>query len=105
MQDAGYDVRDYRKVAPRYGTNEDLEELFRQAHARGMHICWTWCLGTPVTSIPGSAKAREAERNEYSDRYIWTGNAFDKPREYNWICGTTQRNGCALINFLTCSRR
>ena len=38
MQDAGYDVRDYRKVAPRYGTNEDLEELFRQAHARGMHI-------------------------------------------------------------------
>ena len=31
MQDAGYDVRDYRKVAPRYGTNEDLEELFRQA--------------------------------------------------------------------------
>ena len=24
FKDAGYDVRDYKKVAPRYGTNEDL---------------------------------------------------------------------------------
>ena len=29
--DAGYDVEDYYTAAPRYGTNEDLEELFRQA--------------------------------------------------------------------------
>ena len=27
--DAGYDVADYKKVAPRYGTNEDLKELYR----------------------------------------------------------------------------
>ena len=38
FKDAGYDVRDYRKVAPRYGTNDDLVELFRQAHARGIHV-------------------------------------------------------------------
>ena len=99
MQDAGYDVRDYRKVAPRYGTNEDLEELFRQAHARGMHILLDLVPGHTSDQHPWFRQSQEAERNEYSDRYIWTGNAFDKPREYNWICGTTQRNGCALINF------
>ena len=47
FKDAGYDVRDYRKVAPRYGTNDDLVELFRQAHARGI----------PARNIRGSKKA------------------------------------------------
>ena len=27
--DAGYDVSNYKKVAPRYGTTEDLKELLR----------------------------------------------------------------------------
>ena len=36
--DAGYDVEDYYTVAPRYGTNEDLANLFRKAHAKGMHV-------------------------------------------------------------------
>lgn len=99
MQDAGYDVRDYRKVAPRYGANEDLEELFRQAHARGMHILLDLVPGHTSDQHPWFRLSQQPERNAYSDRYVWTGNAFDKPREYNWICGTTQRNGCALINF------
>ena len=36
--DAGYDVADYYTVAPRYGTNEDLKNLFAEAHKRGMHV-------------------------------------------------------------------
>ena len=36
--DAGYDVRDYKKVAERYGTMEDIENLFAEAHKRDMHI-------------------------------------------------------------------
>ena len=28
FNDAGYDIRDYYKVAPRYGTNEDARQLF-----------------------------------------------------------------------------
>ena len=28
FKDAGYDVRDYLKIAPRYGTNEDAYRLF-----------------------------------------------------------------------------
>ena len=38
FHDAGYDVRDYKKVAPRYGTNDDLVRLFREAHARGIRV-------------------------------------------------------------------
>ena len=36
--DAGYDISDYYKVAPRYGTNEDAKRLFEEAHKRGMYV-------------------------------------------------------------------
>ena len=38
FQDAGYDVRDYYKIAARYGTNDDARQLFEEAHRRGIHI-------------------------------------------------------------------
>ena len=34
--DAGYDIRDFCRVAPRYGTNADLKRLFKEAHRRGL---------------------------------------------------------------------
>ena len=36
--DAGYDVRDYKKIAERYGTNEDAKRLFDEVHKRDMHV-------------------------------------------------------------------
>src|SRR5438067_6443808 len=36
--DAGYDISDFRQVAPRFGTNEDLIRLFAEAHQRGLRI-------------------------------------------------------------------
>ena len=38
FKDAGYDVRDYKKIAPRYGTNEDMAQLCRRAHALGIRV-------------------------------------------------------------------
>lgn len=34
FMDAGYDVRDYKKVAPRYGTNDDLVRLLTRLTKR-----------------------------------------------------------------------
>ena len=39
FNDAGYDVRDYYKVAERYGTKEDLVRLFQKAHEMGIRVC------------------------------------------------------------------
>ena len=35
---AAVGVADYYTAAPRYGTNEDLKELFTEAHKRGIHV-------------------------------------------------------------------
>lgn len=35
QNDNGYDVEDYYRIDPRYGTMDDLEELIRGADRRG----------------------------------------------------------------------
>jgi glycosidase len=34
----GYAIQDFLSIDPRFGTLEDLQELIRQAHARGMYV-------------------------------------------------------------------
>lgn len=38
LADQGYDISDYYKIDPRFGTLEDMEELIRQAKERDMYI-------------------------------------------------------------------
>ena len=38
LRDGGYDVADYRKIDPRFGTVEEVEELVTEAHERGIRI-------------------------------------------------------------------
>lgn len=37
-----YDTTDHYKVDPRFGTNDDVDELLKQAHARGMRLIFDW---------------------------------------------------------------
>lgn len=62
FMDAGYDVQDYKQVAPRYGTNEDLYNLFDEAHKRGMHVILTSFPGTPPICTRGFWKAKTREK-------------------------------------------
>jgi len=52
--DAGYDISDYYQVAPRYGTNADLQCLFDEAKKLGMHVILDLVLVTPPSNTPGS---------------------------------------------------
>ncbi|MCR5650776.1 MAG: glycosylase, partial [Lachnospiraceae bacterium] len=72
FKDAGYDVRDYKKVASRYGTNEDLYELFETAHKKGVHVLLDLVPGHTSEEHEWFKESGKAQRNEYSDRYIWT---------------------------------
>jgi alpha-glucosidase len=38
LKDAGYDVADYRDIAPRFGTLADADALISEAHAQGIKI-------------------------------------------------------------------
>lgn len=101
FKDAGYDVRDYRRVAPRYGTNEDLIELFRQAHGRGIHVLLDLVPGHTSEEHEWFVQSKRAERSAFSDRYIWTDSAFHG-YSMPFIGGESERDATYILNFFKC---
>lgn len=89
--DAGYDVSDFRKVAPRYGTNADLKRLFKEAHKRGMRVVLDLVPGHTSTDHRWFHASRQHGRNNYSDYYIWTPNVWTNGGPGEYIRGTGQR--------------
>lgn len=99
FMDAGYDVRDYKRVAPRYGTNEDLVQLFREAHARGIRVLLDLVPGHTSDQHPWFKESAKADPNEYSARYIWTDEALWGMEGRPYIAGMTERSGAYMLNF------
>ena len=99
FKDAGYDVRDYKKIAPRYGTNEDMAQLCRRAHALGIRVLLDLVPGHTSEEHEWFRKSGEAEPNEYSGRYIWTDHAFAGGDGMPFIGGEYPRSATYIINF------
>lgn len=99
--DAGYDVSDYYKVAPRYGTNDDLTKLFEEAHKLGIHILLDLVPGHTSWDHPWFKESMKAGKNEYTDRYIWTDSIWESPEGYGSLRGISDRDGSCLVNFFS----
>lgn len=102
FKDAGYDVRDYKKVAPRYGTNEDLYRLFEEAHKKGIHVLLDLVPGHTSEEHEWFRQSQKAERNAYSDRYIWTDFCFEAADGLPYVGGESERSGTYILNFFKC---
>jgi maltose alpha-D-glucosyltransferase/alpha-amylase len=95
--DAGYDVRNFRLIAPRYGTNEDAKQLFAEAHRRGIKVIFDLVAGHTSDQHPWFIESAKASANQFSDRYIWTNDRSVQPDRF--ISGKYERNGCYQKNF------
>jgi glycosidase len=76
FNDAGYDIRDYYKVAPRYGTNEDAKRLFEEAHKRGLKVIFDYVITYTAIDHPWFIESCKQTPNKYSNWYIWTDNVW-----------------------------
>jgi maltose alpha-D-glucosyltransferase/alpha-amylase len=103
FQDAGYDVRDYYKIAARYGTNEDARQLFEEAHRRGMHILLDLVPGHTSIEHPWFQASARHDPNEYSDWFIWTdsGWTWEVPG-LRLVNGYGERDATFITNFFYC---
>lgn len=101
FRDGGYDVADYRMVAPRYGSNEDLYRLFAEAHARRMHVLLDLVPGHTSDQHPWFQRSALPSANPYSSRYIWTDSVWTAPRDLRCISGSVPRNGNYVVNFFS----
>ena len=99
--DAGYDVADYYKAAPRYGTNDDLKRLFDEVHKRDMHILLDLVPGHTSTEHKWFKESVKPERNEFTDRYVWTDSIWEEPTGYGSLRGISDRDGSCMVNFFS----
>lgn len=99
--DAGYDISDYYTTAPRYGTNEDLQRLFTEAHKLGIHVLLDLVPGHTSVEHKWFKESMKATRNEYTDRYVWTDNIWEEPEGMGCIRGISDRDGCCGVNFFS----
>lgn len=100
FQDAGYDIADYYKVAPRYGTNQDLKDLFSSAKERGIRVLLDLVPGHTSVLHPWFQESLKHETNKYTNYYVWNNSIWDMPQEdLQVVRGYGERDGGYVTNF------
>lgn len=106
FRDAGYDVSDYLRIAPRYGTNADLEELVTKAGERGIRVLLDLVVGHTSSDHPWFVAELNADGpSPDGDRYVWAidpplrDTSQDTPGIAAWVPSPGPRPGYYLKNF------
>lgn len=102
FHDAGYDISDYYKVAPRYGTNEDARRLFEEAHKLDIKVIFDYVISYTSIEHPWFKESAKQDTNKYTNWFIWNNNTWKNPPEaYKdaFIKGYSERNGQFMRNF------
>jgi len=75
MDDNGYDISDYTKVNPLFGTMEDLQELIDGLHSRGMKLIMDLVVNHTSDEHIWFKEALNNPNSKYHDYYIWNKEA------------------------------
>ncbi len=70
--DNGYDVSDYRDIAPEYGSLADMDELIKKAHALEIKIILDLVANHTSSSHEWFQQSRKSKDNRYADYYYWS---------------------------------
>jgi trehalose-6-phosphate hydrolase len=76
--DNGYDVSNYYKVDPTYGTLEDFKIFLAAAHKKDIKIIMDLVVNHTSTDSKWFQESRKSKDNPYRDYYIW------KEQPNNW---------------------
>lgn len=88
--DNGYDISDYRRINPDFGTMEDFEKLLAAVHARGMRLIMDLVVNHSSDEHFWFRESRSSIDNPYRDYYIWRhGKDGGPPNNWNsWFGGS-----------------
>ncbi|WP_420630076.1 maltose alpha-D-glucosyltransferase [Candidatus Leptofilum sp.] len=93
LKDDGYDIADYYKIHPDYGTLDDFKAFLDAAHARGLKVVTDLVTNHTSDQHPWFQAARQGKNSPYRDYYVWsdTGTEYSDARiifldteESNW---------------------
>ncbi len=86
MDDNGYDISDYKKIAPEFGTMEDFDELVAKAKERGIKIMLDLVINHTSDEHPWFQKALEDPDGPFHDYYIFQKGAKE-PNNWRSVFG------------------
>ncbi|MCX7921983.1 MAG: alpha-amylase family glycosyl hydrolase [Clostridia bacterium] len=69
----GYDVSDYYKINPKYGTMKDFDEFLQTAHNNGIKVILDLVLNHSSTENYWFKEARKGTGSAYRNYYTWAG--------------------------------
>lgn len=69
--DNGYDVSDYYKIDPTYGTLQDFKVFLNEAHKRDIKIIMDLVVNHTSTDSEWFQQAKKSKDNPYRDYYLW----------------------------------
>lgn len=72
MRDGGYDISDYCKVNPLYGTLDDFKLLLAEAHLRDLKIIIDLVVNHTSDAHPWFQAARQDRKSPYHEYYVWS---------------------------------
>lgn len=67
----GYDVTDYYRVNPSYGSNEDFRAFTQEAHARGIRVLVDMVINHASDQHPAFRDAARSAASPYRDWFRW----------------------------------
>ncbi len=77
--DNGYDVSDYTKIQPQYGSNEDFDHLLKGLHERGIKLVMDIVVNHSSSEHAWFQQAKSSRTNPYRDYYHWWNAERGKP--------------------------
>ena len=83
MHDCGYDISDYKKIDPVFGTLDDFKCLLMQAHDRGIRLIMDLVMNHTSHLHPWFLESRSSRDNPKRDWYIWKDGINGK-KPNNW---------------------
>lgn len=68
----GYDVVNYEKIEPDYGTNADFEKLLSEAHKRGIRIIVDYVINHSSSDHPWFIESASSPSSSKRSWYVWS---------------------------------
>jgi maltose alpha-D-glucosyltransferase/alpha-amylase len=100
LRDGGYDVADYRRIMPEFGTLDEFQDLVTKAHERDMRLI----IDLPLNHTSDQHEWFQASRSDpdgpYGDFYVWSDTdtkwpdiriIFTDTEDSNWAFDSERR--------------
>jgi glycosidase len=89
----GYDVTDFDRINPAYGTAADFDRLLAEAHRRGMRVIVDLVLNHTSTQHPWFVESAASPSSPKRDWYVWRSDDPGWGQPWNAAQSTWARRG------------